>query len=50
VSFDGNCVGKGDIFVGYSKLWLFRISGVSNARWMCMRVLLVAERGLGRGR
>jgi len=32
VSSEGNCVGKGDILVGYSMLWLFMVSGVSNAR------------------
>ncbi len=30
VSFEGNYVDKGDILVGYSMLWFFKVSGVSN--------------------
>jgi hypothetical protein len=30
VSVEGNCVGGGDVFMGNSTLWLFRVSGVGN--------------------
>ncbi len=50
VGLGGDCIGKGGLLVGHTRIGLLGVMSVRGGCWSCSWVLLLDGRSLGRGR